>query len=294
MAETVQIGVIGGSGLYRMPEIHDITTHKIETPYGMPSADITIGTLRGKRVAFLPRHGVGHIYSPSKVPYRANIYALKSLGVRFILAVNACGSLREDYAPGHIVIPDQLVDFTKADRGRSFFEDTKGLVMHVGVADPFSNELSELLADSAAKAGGTVHRGGSLVIIEGPRFSTRGESEIYRRWGCDIIGMTSCPEAFLAREAEIAYATMAHVTDYDVWHSTEEPVSTAAVVETFQRNLRIARQALAEAVEALDETAVWPAHTGLDGALMTDRDHVSQEALRRLGPITARLFAAAK
>lgn len=291
MTETIHIGVIGGSGLYRMPDIHDISTRRVETPYGAPSAEITIGTLHGKRVAFLPRHGIGHVYSPSTVPYRANIYALKALGVRFILAVNACGSLREDFAPGDIVIPDQLVDFTKADRGRSFFEDTKGLVMHAGVADPFSQELSDLLASSVAVAGGAVHHGGSLIIIEGPRFSTKAESRIFRQWGCDIIGMTSCPEAFLAREAEIAYATMAHVTDYDVWHTSEEPVSTATVVETFRHNLVIAQKALAEAVATLDENAAWPAHTGLDGALMTARDAISAEALRRLGPITSRLFA---
>jgi 5'-methylthioadenosine phosphorylase len=288
MTETVAIGVIGGTGLYQMPEITDKVTVKLDTPYGAPSADIVIGTLRGKRVAFLPRHGVGHTYSPSTVPYRANIYALKSLGVRFILSVNACGSLREDFAPGHIVIPDQLFDHTKANRGASFFE--QGLVAHVSVADPFCNRLRSLLAESVQKVGGTFHQEGTFIIIEGPRFSTRGESHIYRQWGCSIIGMTACPEAFLAREAEIAYATLAHITDYDVWHVTEKPVSVEMVVKTMSHNLQIVQRAIAEAVAALDVTLVSDAHTVLDEAIMIDRSHVSQAVLDRLGPIVRRRF----
>lgn len=290
MSEAIAIGVIGGSGLYQMPGIEDIETRSIDTPFGRPSADIVVGTLRGKRVAFLPRHGAGHVLSPSSVPYRANIYALKSLGVRFVFAVNAVGSLREDYAPGHIVIPDQLYDNTKADRGRSFFESETGFVAHVGVADPFSPELSDVLYTAVAQAGGTVHRGGTLIIIEGPRFSTRGESHIFRQWGCSLIGMTTTPEAFLAREAEIAYATMAHVTDYDVWHTSEEAVTSEIVAQTFQHNLSIAQQALAGAIEALDTTAQYPAHTALDGAIMTGGAALSQDAIQRLGPIVRRLY----
>lgn len=289
MAETVRIGVIGGSGLYNMPEITDKSTLRIDTPYGPPSADVVIGTLHGKRVAFIPRHGEGHIYTPTTVPYRANIYALKTLGVRFIIAVNACGSLREDYAPGHIVIPDQLVDQTRADRGRSFFDT--GMVGHVSVADPFCLELADLLYASVVASGGTAHKGGTFIIIEGPRFSTRGESQIFRQWGCSLIGMTTVPEAFLAREAEIAYATMAHITDYDVWHVSEEPVTVEMVVRTMRQNLEIAQKAVAYAVEQLDENAVYACHSALDNAVMTAPSAMPADVRARLDPLLARAFS---
>ena len=281
---TIEIGVIGGSGLYNMPEIANKTTRSIDTPFGPPSADIMIGELRGKQVAFIPRHGIGHVYSPSTVPYRANIYALKSLGVKFIISVNACGSLREDYVPGHIVIPDQLYDNTKLDRGRTFFET--GMVAHISVADPFCPKLSQLLYESVQVAGGTVHNGGNFVIIEGPRFSTRGESEIFRRLGCSIIGMTTAPEAFLAREAQIAYATMAHITDYDVWHESEEPVTVDMVIATMQRNLEIAQKAIAHAVEHLDTAMDSEAHHALENATMTASKHVPADVAERLRLIT--------
>jgi len=290
VTETINIAVIGGSGLYNMPEITDVSTRHIDTPYGPTSADIMIGTLRGKRVAFLPRHGMGHVFIPSTVPYRANIWALKSLGVRFIVAVNACGSLREDYAPGHIVIPDQIFDHTKSERGGRSFFDT-GLVGHIGVADPFSPELSGVLYAAVQSAGGTAHNGGTFIIIEGPRFSTRGESRIYQQWGCSIIGMTTCPEAFLAREAEIAYATMAHITDYDVWH--EEAVTVDMVMQTFHQNLELAQQAVAAAVERIDEQADYAAHTALTSAIMTDSSVRSPEVLERLRPIVGRLLSTA-
>jgi 5'-methylthioadenosine phosphorylase len=283
MTESISIGVIGGSGLYAMPELTDVSTHALDTPFGKPSADVVIGTLGGKRVAFIPRHGIGHVYTPTTVPYRANICALKMLGVRFIIAVNACGSLREDYAPGHIVIPDQLADYTKADRGRSFFET--GLVAHVSVADPFCAELGSVSASAIRDVGGTAHEGGLYVTIEGPRFSTRGESQIFRQLGGSIIGMTTSPEAFLAREAEIAYTTMSHITDYDVWH--EEPVSNQMVMQTFGRNLRTAQKALARAVELLDTSADFACHHALDGAIITDPAHATVERLR---PIVGRLF----
>jgi 5'-methylthioadenosine phosphorylase len=289
MAETVLIGVIGGSGLYRMPELTDLVSTSVDTPFGKPSADIVTGTLRGKRVAFLPRHGIGHVYTPSTVPYRANICALKMLGVRQIIAVNACGSLREDYAPGHIVIPDQLFDATKADRGRSFFDS--GLVAHVSVAEPFCAELSAVTAESVRRSGGTVHNGGTYITIEGPRFSTKGESMIYRQWGCSIIGMTTCPEAFLARESEICYTTMSHITDYDVWHTSEEPVTVEMVIATMNHNLQIAQQAIADAVERLDEYRDCSCHHALDNAVMTDRAAISADTLSRLRPIVGRLFA---
>ncbi len=284
--EQVLIGVIGGSGVYNMPEISDRVSFSIDTPFGRPSADVTVGSLRGKRVAFLPRHGVGHVFSPSTVPYRANVYALKTMGVRFIIGVNACGSLREDLEPGHIVIPDQLYDNTRAERGRSFFD--QGLVAHISIAEPFCPHLSALLADSVREAGGTVHRGGTFVIIEGPRFSTRAESQVYRQLGFSIIGMTACPEAFLAREAEISYAALAHITDYDVWHASEEPVTVDMVIATLNRNVHTAQQALAVAVERLDPTLQTPSHTALENAIITQRASVPSEALERLRPIVAR------
>lgn len=286
--DAVKIGVIGGSGLYAMPELADVETTSVDTPFGKPSADIVIGTLRGKRVAFLPRHGKGHLYTPTTVPYRANICALKMLGVRHIVAVNACGSLREDYAPGHIVIPDQLYDNTKAERGRTFFDT--GLVAHVSVADPLCAELSDQVAQSVRTVGGVVHQGGTFVVVEGPRFSTKGESNIFRQWGCSIIGMTTCPEAFLAREAEICFTTMSHVTDYDVWHESEEPVTVEMVIETMHRNLEIAQKAIADVVEKLDEDRTCSCHTALDDAILSDRAAISQETLARLRPIVGRLF----
>jgi 5'-methylthioadenosine phosphorylase len=289
MSEVVKVAVIGGSGLYQMEELTDRTAVSVDTPYGQPSADIIIGTLRGQRVAFLPRHGEGHVYSPSTVPYRANIYALKSLGVRFIIAVNACGSLKEEYAPGHIVIPDQVYDQTKSDRGgRSFFES--GLVGHISVADPFCPELAKLLHTSVQQAGGTVHQGGTFIIVEGPRFSTKGESHIYRQWGCSIIGMTTTPEVFLAREAEIAYASMAHITDYDVWHVSEEPVTVDMVIRIMNRNLETAQKAIALAVENLDADATYDAHNALGSALMTARDKIPAALLEQLDPIIGRYF----
>jgi 5'-methylthioadenosine phosphorylase len=286
----VKIGVIGGSGLYNMAEITDKEFISVDTPYGKPSGEIVVGTLRGKRVAFLARHGAGHVHSPTKVPYRANIYALKHLGVRFIISVSACGSLREDYAPGHIVIPDQLFDHTKSDRGgRSFFES--GLVSHVGVADPFCRELSDQLYMAVGQVGATVHRGGTFITIEGPRFSTRGESEIYRQWGCSLIGMTTSPEAFLAREAEIAYAVVAHITDYDVWHVSEEPVTVEMVMNTVRQNLSTVQQAVAVAVERLDEDAVYPAcHDALQKTFMTAENQIPAEEMEKLRLIVGRYY----
>lgn len=289
MAENVSIAVIGGSGLYKMPEITDRVTHVIPTPFGNPSGDIIVGTLRGKRVAFLPRHGAGHSYSPTTVPYRANIYALKMLGVKHIIGVNACGSLREDYAPGHIVIPDQIFDYTNS-RDRSFFGE--GIVAHVSVADPFCAELSEQLFKAVIRVGGTVHQGGTFLIEEGPRFATRAESKIFRQWGCSLIGMTTAPEVFLAREAEIAYATMAHVTDYDVWHTSEESVTVEMVVATMRRNVEIAQLAIASAIENLDEKAKCACHKALENAIMTEPSAIPQAALDRLRPIIGRVFQA--
>jgi 5'-methylthioadenosine phosphorylase len=247
--EPVRIGVIGGSGLYKMPQLEDVSEREVSTPFGPPSGPITVGRLNGVRVAFVPRHGPGHIYLPSEVPYRANIYALKSLGVEYVIAVSACGSLREDYAPGEIVIPDQLFDFTKGKRPYSFFGD--GLAAHISIEEPFCADLAGMVSKSVKDAGGTVHDGGAYITIEGPRFSTKAESNVFRSWGMSIIGMTSSPEAFLAREAEMCYAVMAHVTDYDVWHETEEAVTVDQVIKTLQANVELARDALQRLVTRL-------------------------------------------
>lgn len=282
----VELAVIGGSGLYRMEGLEDVESLHIETPFGAPSDDIFVGTLHGRRVAFLPRHGRGHVLAPSEVPYRANIFALKTLGVRYIISVSACGSLREDYAPGHIVLPDQLFDRTR-NRASTFFGE--GLVAHVSSADPFSPELKSALADAVRAAGGTVHETGTFITIEGPRFSSKGESNTFRQWGMSIIGMTTSPEAFLAIEAEIAYAVMAHVTDYDVWHESEQPVTVEMVVRTLQRNTALAEQAISNLVR---DMASWegeyPVHNALQNALITEGDHISSAARARLELLVGR------
>ncbi len=274
----IRIGIIGGSGLYDMEELRERSSIEIETPFGAPSAPVVTGTISGKRVAFLARHGNGHVLTPSEVNYRANIHALKQLGVRYILAVSACGSLKEAMAPGHAVVPDQLFDFTRGNRRKSFFE--AGVVAHVGVADPFCSYARSVLIDAASKRdGSTVHDHGTFITIEGPRFSTRAESALFRTWNMDIIGMTTSPEAFLAREAQIGYAVLAHVTDYDVWH--EVPVSSDMVMKTFARNIAHTRETIAHAVSMLDESHESEAHHALDGALTTAPGAISQEQIRR-------------
>jgi 5'-methylthioadenosine phosphorylase len=284
--EPVRIAVIGGSGLYQMPEFIDTAEHRIDTPFGATSDAIIVGSLRGQRVAFLPRHGRGHVLTPGEVPYRANIYALKTLGVTHILAVSACGSLKENLAPGHIVIPDQLFDNTK-DRDRSFFDN--GLVAHVSVADPFCPALSKVAKDGCVAAGATVHEGGTLITIEGPRFSTKGESRIWRQLDFSIIGMTTSPEAFLAREAEIHYAVVAHVTDYDVWHG--EPVTADKVFEQFHHNVQLAQQIVVETVLRVGKgTYDCGCDIALKAAIMTSRERVPPATLKRLDPIVGKYY----
>lgn len=282
----VELAVIGGSGLYRMEGLQDVESFQIETPFGTPSDDIFVGTLHGRRVAFLPRHGRGHVLTPSEVPYRANIFALKTLGVRYIISVSACGSLREDYAPGHIVLPDQLFDRTR-NRASTFFGE--GLVAHVSSADPFSPELKSALADAIRAAGGTVHETGTFITIEGPRFSSKGESNTFRQWGMSIIGMTTSPEAFLAIEAEIAYAVMAHVTDYDVWHESEQPVTVEMVIRTLERNTALAERAISNLVRDMESwEGEYAVHSALQNALITERDHISSAARDKLEPLVGR------
>jgi 5'-methylthioadenosine phosphorylase len=284
--EAIRMAVIGGSGLYQMEGLEDIEERIVDTPFGPPSDAITVGTLNGVRVAFLARHGRGHIHLPSEVPYRANIYALKTLGVERVIAVSACGSLREDYAPGHIVIPNQLFDFTK-DRPRTFFGG--GLAAHIGSADPFCADLGAALAEATRQVGGMLHEGGVLITIEGPRFSTKAESHVFRTWGMSIIGMTSSPEAYLAREAEMCYASMAHVTDYDVWHESEKPVTVEMVVRVLQQNVRLAQQAIANVVGQLDKAGrTCACQHALADALITDRARIGAEVKERLRPIVGK------
>lgn len=267
MSDTPTLGIIGGSGLYNIAGLSAIEEHALATPFGKPSDPVVVGTLAGQRVAFLARHGRGHRITPSEVNYRANIYALKMLGVERVLAVSACGSLREDYAPGHIVIPDQVYDHTK-DRPRTFFGG--GLVAHVGVAEPFCPTLSQQLFAAVEVTGATVHLGGAFITIEGPRFSTKAESNTFRKWGMSLVGMTTSPEAFLAREAEMCYACMAHVTDYDVWHVSEEAVTVEMVIRIINQNTAVAQQALVNLLGAEANRAACPCPTALSAALMTD------------------------
>ena len=250
MTQKLAAAVIGGSGLYTMPGLTDTREINPDTPFGKPSSPIIIGTLEGQRLAFLARHGVGHFINPSEVNYRANIYALKMIGATRIISISACGSLREDYKPGDMVIPDQIFDNTR-ERQRTFF--SQGMVAHVGVADPFCPDLSQKVYAATSGSGKTVHKGGTLITIEGPRFSTKAESNVFRGWGMSIIGMTASPEAFLAREAEMCYCTLAHVTDYDVWHISAEPVTVDMVIETLNKNTSAAQESLRSLLKDLRE-----------------------------------------
>jgi len=277
--EKTTLAIIGGSGLYEMPGLENPKEHYIDTPFGKTSAPIITGLLEGESVAFLARHGIGHHISPSEINYRANIYALKSLGVERIVSISACGSLRNDYAPGNIVIPDQLFDFTKK-RHLTFFEG--GIVGHISVANPFCPDLSALVRDAVAKTGATVHFGGTLITIEGPRFSTRGESNTFRSWGMSIINMSTVPEAFLAREAEICYAVMNHVTDYDVWHISEEPVTVEQVIAILNKNTTIAQEAIKNLVHMLKPERTCDCVNALANALITNPEVIPEETLERL------------
>jgi 5'-methylthioadenosine phosphorylase len=279
---SARIGVIGGSGLYAMDELTNVEEVRVQTPFGDPSDAITIGTLMGERVAFLPRHARGHRILPSDIPVRANIYALKSLGVEWVVAASAVGSLREEIAPTHMVIPDQLIDRTKS-RPSTFF--TTGLVGHVGFADPFCPTLSGLLASAAELAGATVHRGGTYVCMEGPAFSTRAESNLYRSWNASIIGMTGLPEAKLAREAELHYAMIAQSTDYDCWRESEEAVSAEMVMGNVARNIHTVRQSLLALIPTIPARGSCGCDAALATAIQTAPDAISPAAVKQLGLI---------
>ena len=247
---TAKIGIVGGSGLYQMPELSDVEEIKVETPFGSPSDALILGTLEGQRVVFLPRHGRGHRFTPTEVPFRANIYAMKLLGVERLLSASAVGSLQLKYAPLDMVIPDQFFDRTRARaRESTFFGE--GIVAHVTFAHPVCAELGDVLQESCKAADVTAHRGGSYLCMEGPAFSTKAESSVYRSWGMDVIGMTNLQEAKLAREAEICYATLALVTDYDCWHPDHDAVNVDTVVEYLNKNVRNAQIIMKEAVKRL-------------------------------------------
>jgi len=283
-----KLAVIGGSGLYAMPGLENKKEIEIDTPFGKPSAPIIVGELGGQPLAFLARHGIGHHISPGEINFRANIYALKKLGVESIVSISACGSLREDYAPGDIVIPDGLFDFTKGNREHTFFE--RGLVAHVGVPEPFCEVLSQRVYDAVVSTGGTVHKGGDFITIEGPRFSTRSESNTFRAWGMSIIGMTTSPEAFLAREAEMCYAVMAHVTDYDVWHISEDPVTVEMVVAILNKNTVIAQDAINHLVSNLEQERGCGCGDALAAALITDPGVIPPDTRNKLGLLVKRFY----
>jgi 5'-methylthioadenosine phosphorylase len=273
------IGVIGGSGLYAMEGLTDVQERFVRTPFGDPSDQIVTGVVGGTRFSFLPRHGRGHRIPPHKVNYRANVFAMKFLGVQQIVSVSAVGSLREDIHPGDLVLVDQYIDRTRG-RTSTFFDDD-GVVAHVSLADPTDAALSRCLADAAEKAGARVHRGGTYLCMEGPQFSTRAESNLYRAWGAHVIGMTAMPEAKLAREAELPYASMAFATDYDCWHESEEPVTVEQVVKVLSRNVALARDIL-RSVEGWPPASDSPAASALGAALITEPNRVSPQAREKL------------
>jgi 5'-methylthioadenosine phosphorylase len=287
--EKVRIGIIGGSGLYEMAELTERTEIPVETPFGPPSDNIVIGTLKGKRVAFLARHGRGHRIMPSELNFRANIYAMKTLGVERILSASAVGSLKQELAPLDIVLPDQFVDRTRGRKSTFFGE---GLVAHIAFADPVCPELLQQVHASAAKAGIHAVKGGTYLCMEGPAFSTKAESNLYRSWGMDIIGMTNLQEAKLAREAEICYVTMALVTDYDCWHESHESVTVEMIIGNLMQNSRNAQAIILQTVQDLPNARSCGCGQSLRHALITDRKLVPDEVKQKLGPIVGKYFEA--
>jgi len=277
------IGVIGGSGLYEIEGLSEIEEVRLETPFGDPSDLYITGMLEDVKMVFLPRHGRGHRLLPSEVPYRANIYGMKMLGVQRIISVSAVGSMKEEIVPGHIVIPDQFFDRTQGKRASTFFG--QGVAGHVQFADPVCPDLSNVLCEAGRQAGATVHQGGTYVCIEGPNFSTRAESMIYRGWGVDIIGMTNIPEARLAREAEICYGTVALATDYDCWHDGHDDVSVDAIMEIIKQNVAMARDIIKRAACSLSAAPGCECGESLKYAIMTDRSLIPEQTRKDLKPI---------
>jgi 5'-methylthioadenosine phosphorylase len=285
MSSQVRLGIIGGSGLYQMPELTDVEEIKVDTPFGSPSDAFIVGTLEGERVAFLPRHGRGHRFTPTEVPYRANIYAMKSIGIERILSASAVGSLQEKYAPLDMVIPDQFFDRTRARAKEStFFGD--GIVAHVSFAHPVCSGLGDVLQEACSAVDVKVHRGGTYVCMEGPAFSTVAESNVYRSWNMDIIGMTNLQEAKLAREAEICYATLALVTDYDCWHPDHDAVSIETVVEYLNKNVRNAQTIMRESVKRLKAAErTCKCGSAIQNAIFTPKEVWPEATTRKLDAI---------
>ena len=281
-APKADIGIIGGSGLYSMDGLAGIREVRVRTPFGEPSDALMVGTLDGVRAAFLSRHGRGHRIAPTDINYRANIYALKTLGVSRLISVSAVGSMKEELKPGHVVLPDQFIDHTKR-RVSTFFE--QGIVAHVAFADPVCATLSETLHQAATGVGATVHQGGTYLCIEGPQFSSRGESFLYRQWGVDVIGMTNMPEAKLAREAELCYATMALVTDYDCWHGSEESVTVEMILATLHNNVAQAKRILRAAVPSAQGAAKCPCGSALQYAIVTAPERIPAALRKKLKPL---------
>jgi 5'-methylthioadenosine phosphorylase len=288
MSQTT-IGVIGGSGLYEIEGLTEIDEVTLDTPFGAPSDTFVTGMLEGVKMVFLPRHGRGHRLLPSEVPYRANIYGMKQLGVQRIISVSAVGSMKEAIAPGHIVIPDQFFDRTQGKRASTFFGN--GVVAHVQFADPVCRDLAAVLTGVAHRVGATVHKGGTYLCIEGPNFSTRAESDIFRSWGVDIIGMTNIPEARLAREAEICYATVALATDYDCWHDSHDDVSVDAILEIIRQNVATARSIIKHAVPELCRPPACACGEALNHAILTDRALIPEQTRRDLELLIGRHLA---
>src|SRR5215212_618593 len=280
------IGIIGGSGLYQMEGVENPSEQRVETPFGSPSDALIRGTMHGRQIYFLPRHGRGHRILPHELNHRSNMWALRSLNVRWIICVTAVGSLQEQYAPRDVLLPDQFYDRTSRRAEHTFFGD--GIAAHITFAEPISTKLRLMLAEAAGEVGINVHNGGTYVNMDGPAFSTRAESELNRRHGFDVIGMTNLPEAKLAREAEIALATLAMITDYDCWKVEEEPVSAEAVFAHLTANAGTARRVLVEAIPRIPSTPTWPEHSALDAALITDRKLWPAATLRKLAPILTR------
>ncbi len=286
---SVRIGVIGGSGLYNMEGLTDQREERVETPFGDPSDAVMCGTLDGVELFFLPRHGRGHVVNPTEVNYRANVFALKKLGVSWIVSVSAVGLLREAIVPGHMVVIDQFIDRTR-NRKDTFFED--GIVAHVGFADPVCETLRQYLLAACREVGATVHDGGCYVNMEGPAFSTRAESHLYRSWGCNVVGMTQMTEARLAREAEISFATLAMSTDYDCWHEGHDAVTVDQVIATVKQNVHTARmvlRAVIPRIAAHDGPA--PESNALAGAIMTAPEKIPAERIAALGPLVEKYLS---
>jgi 5'-methylthioadenosine phosphorylase len=283
------IAFIGGSGLYQIDSLETPVSHHISTPYGDPSAPIMEGRVSGRRVCFLARHGSGHRLLAHEINHRANIWALRSLGVRWAVSITAVGSLREEFAPRHAVVPDQLVDRTGRAHEFTFFGN--GIAAHVGFADPYSQALREILLEKTRAAGATVHDSGVYTCMNGPAFSTRAEAEMHRRLGFDLIGMTNAHEARLCREAEIAMAMLAFVTDYDCWKTDEAAVDVAAVIENLMANAGLAKSLIPTITAAIPSTPDWPEHRALDTAILTPREHWPEDRVAELDPILSRLAA---